>query len=36
VIDHYRAMLANSLEEGPRVRPVLERELPEAYRSARE
>ena len=36
VIDHHRAMLSYSLEESPRVRPVLARELPEAYRWARE
>ena len=32
VIDHHRAMLAYCLEESPRVRPMLERELPKAYR----
>ena len=36
VIDHHRAMLAYSLEESPRVRAMLARELPEAYRWARE
>ena len=36
VIDHHRSMLAYSLEESPRVRPVLERELPKAYTWARE
>jgi hypothetical protein len=35
VIDHHRAMLAYSLEESPRVRPVMERQLPKAYRWAR-
>jgi hypothetical protein len=28
VIDHHRAMLAYRLEESPRVRPVMERQLP--------
>ena len=31
VIAHYRAMLAMSLEDSPRVRPLLEGCLPEAY-----
>jgi hypothetical protein len=35
VIDHERAMLASSLEESPRLRPILERQLPEAYTWAR-
>src|SRR5262245_36942090 len=36
VIDHHRAMLAYRLEESPRVRPVIARQLPKAYRWARE
>ena len=36
VIDHHRAMLAYSLEDSPRVRPMLERQLSEAYTWARE
>jgi hypothetical protein len=35
-IDHHRAMLAYSLEDSPRVRPMLERQLPDAYAWARE
>jgi len=35
VIDHYRAMLASSLEESPRLRPILERQLQDAYTWAR-
>jgi hypothetical protein len=31
VIDHYRAMLASSLEENPRMRPILEGQLEDAY-----
>jgi hypothetical protein len=33
---HHLTMLDYSLEESPRVRPVLERRLPKAYRWARE
>jgi hypothetical protein len=36
VIAHYRAMLAMSLEDSPRVRPLLEGCLPEAYAWARD
>jgi uncharacterized protein DUF29 len=36
VIAHYRAMLAMSLEDSPRVRPLLEGCLPDAYAWARQ
>jgi hypothetical protein len=36
VINHYRAMLAKSLEESPRVRPMLEGQLQDEYIWARE
>lgn len=36
VIDHYRAMLEMSLEESPRVRPILDAQLADEYAWARE
>jgi Domain of unknown function DUF29 len=36
VIDHYRSMLEASLEESPRLRPILERQLQDAYAWARQ
>jgi hypothetical protein len=36
VIAHYRAMLAHSLEESPRQRPILAHQLPDAYAWARQ